>query len=305
MEEPNSRGDTLDEIINFVFPPTLQHPLAAARLVVYGMYGPLVNGELRSGRKKSHIIATWELNTMCLQIEREDILQIYLHRGQKFETLSKLEQDALINQADVHLKKARGKASLPQITKNDIRDLLQSISTDEDGALSFHEVQKKIITFREEQRVNKYKLVYPNLATTTRSAGGGGDGGVEARKSLPYVSPKGLPYASSAVADPAMFQKGVGQTDSDRVAETSKLLSKHAFKICNFETSNDPTLTANVRLLRGCGIGPSFPDPFESRTGERARALWNDTSNMTAVQVGSLVQAAPSATTWKRKATMG
>lgn len=301
--ETISRGDTLDDIINFVFPPTLQHPLAAARLVVYGMYGPLVSGELRSGSKKAHIISTWELNAMCLQIEREDILNIYLHKGQKFELLSRLEQDALINQADVQLKKAKGKASLPQITKTDIRDLLHSVSKDGlGGILAFHEVQKKIIAFREEQRVSKYKLVYPNLATTSHSSTG--MGGEAAASTKRFTSTRGL-HASAAVADPAMFLKGVGQSDADRVGETGKLLSKHAFKICNLETANDPTLAANVRMLRGNAIGPSFSDPYESRNGSRVKARWDDTSNMTAVQVGSLVLAAPSATTWKRKATMG
>ncbi len=86
--------------------------------------------------------------------------------------------------------------------------------------------------------------------------------------------------------------------------QTSKLLSQHAFKICNFETANDPTLSANVRLLRGCGVGPSYPDPYVTHTGKRVKAQWNDTCNMTGVQIGSLVLAAPSATTWKRKATI-
>lgn len=122
------QSNTLDEIIQFVFPPSLQHPLAASRLIAYGMYGPLVDGELRSGIKGKHIISTWELDEMCLQIEKEDILQIYLHKGKKFEVLNKEEQDDLINQADAHLKKAKGRASLPAVTKQDVVDILNSVS---------------------------------------------------------------------------------------------------------------------------------------------------------------------------------
>mmetsp|Transcript_11137 Transcript_11137/g.11160 ORF Transcript_11137/g.11160 Transcript_11137/m.11160 type:complete len:313 (+) Transcript_11137:178-1116(+) len=299
----NSYGDDLESIINFVFPPILQHPLAAARLVCYGQYGPLVNSELRSGRQGKHKITTWELNTMCLQIEREDLLQIYLHKGQKFELLNKLEQDAMINQADMHLKKAKGKASLPQITKDDIRELLSTIPpVDEYGTLSFHEVQNKIFAFRDE-RIKKYKLIYPNLATTTGREGDGENNRDMIRRTCkPYSSMKGT-RVSGSVADPCMFTRGVGQSDPDRIAETSKLLSINAYKICDVEASSNPSLTSNVRLLRE--VGPVHKDPYVTKDGRRVKNSWNDTSNMTATQVGSLVSAAPSSSTWKRKATLG
>eukprot|EP01036_Dinobryon_divergens_P005280 gene5280-6985_t len=48
MDTDKTYGDTIEDIVNFVFPPILHHPLAAARLICYGNYGPLIDGELRS-----------------------------------------------------------------------------------------------------------------------------------------------------------------------------------------------------------------------------------------------------------------
>lgn len=116
----------LEDLIQFIFPPNLQHPLASARLIAFGLYGPLdEHGHLRSGRGGCHAIAEYELETMCLQIEREDIIQIYLHRPRDMGLLTTAEQDMIINQADAHLKKEKGKAMLPRMTKEEVRELFK------------------------------------------------------------------------------------------------------------------------------------------------------------------------------------
>lgn len=111
----------LDELLNFVFPASKQHPLTVGRLLSFGLYGPLDScGNLRSGYNGSRIVAEYELEEMCIQLEKEDILQIYLHKPQDVGLLSTLEQEAIISQADAHLKRARGKAMLPQLSKEDL-----------------------------------------------------------------------------------------------------------------------------------------------------------------------------------------
>jgi len=120
---------SLEEILEFVFPNTLQHPMSAARLVIYGMYGPLENGTLRSGRLGRHVLSNWEIDSMCGQIDREDILNIYLHKNQTFYTLSRSEQDALINQADTAFKCGKGHAMLPQPTKDEVVNLFSVLHT--------------------------------------------------------------------------------------------------------------------------------------------------------------------------------
>jgi hypothetical protein len=116
----------LNALLNFIFPEKLQHPLTNARLFIFGLYGPLdERGQLRSGKGGKHVIMEYELDQMCQQIEREDVIQIYMHRPRDMATLSTSEQDAIINQADNHLKKAKGKAMLPQMSRQEIIELFR------------------------------------------------------------------------------------------------------------------------------------------------------------------------------------
>ena len=86
----------IDVLMNFIFDPSLQWPLAAGRLFAFALYGPLdINGNLCTGPKGSHVVSIWELDSMCTQIEKEDMLQIYLHRGRDMSLLSNEEQEAI------------------------------------------------------------------------------------------------------------------------------------------------------------------------------------------------------------------
>ena len=40
-----------------------------------------------------YLIAIWELDSMCMQFEREDVIQIYLHRKRDYGLLSSAEQE--------------------------------------------------------------------------------------------------------------------------------------------------------------------------------------------------------------------
>lgn len=63
---------------------------------------------------------------MCVQFEREDILHIYSHKPRDVGLLSTTEQEMIISQADGHLKRAKGKAMLPQIGKKDVEKLFEA-----------------------------------------------------------------------------------------------------------------------------------------------------------------------------------
>ena len=116
----------LEDLLNFVFPHNLQHPLAASRLFIFGLYGPLdKEGQLRSGRGGKHIVSEYELETMCEQVEREDLIKIYLHKQSNLGILSTAEQDDLINQADTKFKIEKGKAMFPRLTRQEIINLLE------------------------------------------------------------------------------------------------------------------------------------------------------------------------------------
>lgn len=117
---------TLNSLLNFVFPVSLQHPLAAGRLFCFALYGPLdVYGNIRTGPKGGRTLADYELEQMCMQLEKEDMLQIYLHRPNDMGLLTSKEQEQIISQADAHLKRAKGKAMLPVLSKQDVIDLFR------------------------------------------------------------------------------------------------------------------------------------------------------------------------------------
>ena len=64
---PNVEVD-LNNLLAYIFPNDLQHPLAAARLFIYCENGPLIDNQLRSGPGRSHVLAIWELDSMCMNV---------------------------------------------------------------------------------------------------------------------------------------------------------------------------------------------------------------------------------------------
>ena len=119
----------LESLLNFIFPSDLQHPLAAGRLFAFGFYGPLdENGNIRTGIKGKRILMEYELTQMCIQFEREDIIQIYLHKKSDLGLLNNDEQEMIVSQADAHLKREKGKAMLPRINRKDIMKLFEVLA---------------------------------------------------------------------------------------------------------------------------------------------------------------------------------
>ena len=70
------------------------------------------------------MLQDYELDEICMNFEREDILLIYLHNPRQMGLLTMKEQEMIINQADKHLKSAKGRASLPAISKEDVLNIL-------------------------------------------------------------------------------------------------------------------------------------------------------------------------------------
>lgn len=297
----------LQDVLDFIFPEMLQHPLAAGRLFSYGLYGPLDDeNNLRTGPRGVHKTTVWELDQMCLQVEREDIMSIYVKKRCDIGLLSIEEQESLITQADAKLKKAVGKSMLPQLTKQDVIGIFAELSKDEDGYFSFHEVQRAIEAYREE-RIQNYKLVYPKVTS----------GDAKSKKKLEMLTgtqssattmkkktgSKRRGKVSSSVACGTMFQYNKGQTNPDVITQTNKYLSKHAYKISDIDASSESAMTANVRLLRE--VEPRCRNPFlDPITGKSTLGKWDNTSNLKGTGMGSMVKAIPSSTTWKRNVTL-
>lgn len=79
MDAMKQRGGkvNVDQLLQFIFPNALQHPLSTGRLYAFGMYGPLdENAKLRAGHNGKRVVSGWEIDTMCMEFEREDILRV-------------------------------------------------------------------------------------------------------------------------------------------------------------------------------------------------------------------------------------
>jgi saccharopepsin len=308
-----------------MYPDNLQHPLAASRLIIFGLYGPLDgSNKLRSGRRGEHVLMEYELDAMCEQIEREDLVQIYLHRQRDMGLLSTEEQDALINQADAHLKKEKGKAMLPKMTKLDVVDLFKSLrryGPSTSALLNFHEAQKVITDYRQH-RISQYKLVFPALTSKTSSASSsaaslllttgssstanlGESKALTLRKMMStYQPPKTLSNApsNSALVGPhiaprTMFLRNQGLTTADLIEQNTKYLSKHAYKVTDIDGPASAEITYNVKLLRE--VSPKYDNPYET-----SREDWNSSAVLKGAGLGSMVKGVQAgATTWKRKYT--
>ena len=70
-----------DDLFEFLFPSNMQHPRSTGRLIVFGEYGPFAeDGTLRAGWRARHRITDRELKTMIDEIEREDLIAIFVVR---------------------------------------------------------------------------------------------------------------------------------------------------------------------------------------------------------------------------------
>ena len=66
------------------------------RLSVFGNYGPLAeDGTLRGGRQGSRIVSHMELEAMIQEMQREDILQVYIGK----QKLQREDQEEILKQA--------------------------------------------------------------------------------------------------------------------------------------------------------------------------------------------------------------
>jgi len=133
----------LDELLKFIFPADLQHPLSTGRLYAFGFYGPLDrHAQLRSGHRGTHVVSRWELDAMCAQFEREDVLQVYILPGRPLGELSEEQQDELIAQADRRIKAQTGKGLMPQLSRQEVRDIFDDVPRSPEGAMRFHDAQE-------------------------------------------------------------------------------------------------------------------------------------------------------------------
>ncbi|KAG5192673.1 putative aspartyl protease family A01A [Tribonema minus] len=255
----------LDDLLKFIFPVHLQHPLSSGRLIVFGYYGPPVNGQLHSGQRGEHVVGDWELDSMCTTIDREDVLQVYVSDDRPLCELLAAQQEEIIAQSTV---------TFPQITREQVIALFEGVPRGTDNAFSFHDVQKVVVAYRD-RRVADGKIMYPSLAAHSKSpprkrAQSTEKGTATAAQRQSPISRGHKFKFSPDVAPATMFLKDKGLGDMEMatqrplhsiqtinevllltcMVQINKLLSTKAFKISSIEDGNNPSLTGNVRLIR-------------------------------------------------------
>lgn len=258
---------SLEGVLRFVFPPSKRHPMSTGRLFAYGLYGPLnAKGELRAGVKGKHVVNEWELDVMCGQLEREDILNIYVFQGRPLAMLNKAQQDELISEADCRIKASTGRCLMPQLNRDDVIAIFAGLTRNSEGLIRFHDVQDAIVQYRDA-RIARLKIMYPdvrreksirhhtiaNMGAVDREARESISGSTAApstARSRASSSRIGRPRVGPDVAPPEMFMRKTGLTPHGIASHTSKLLSVHASHICHIGQGTTSALTTNVRLIR-------------------------------------------------------
>mmetsp|Transcript_19085 Transcript_19085/g.50210 ORF Transcript_19085/g.50210 Transcript_19085/m.50210 type:complete len:331 (-) Transcript_19085:152-1144(-) len=296
----------LEAVKRFVFPQNLQHPMSTGRLFAFGFYGPLdADARLRSGHKGQHVVGNWELDTMCRQFEREDILQIYMLPGQTHSNLSEDQAEEILAQADSRLKVAKGKAMMKQVTPEEVDMIFSDLEPDPaTGLLQFHDCQQRIIEYRQ-YCIKLNKEVFPEVTSKAKRIGS-----LKSGPEFTPIGPLGATYnefgpgrstgrrtrgvrVGASVAPATMFLRDKGLNSMEVASSTNKLLCHKAFSLCNIADGNSSELTANVRLVRS--------EPKDSAYTPEGRSTWDRNHATRGQLMGAFVKAPKSSTTVKRK----
>mmetsp|Transcript_45804 Transcript_45804/g.118372 ORF Transcript_45804/g.118372 Transcript_45804/m.118372 type:complete len:163 (-) Transcript_45804:770-1258(-) len=146
-----------EELLNFLFPPSKQYSRATARLYLLADYGPLVDGALRGGYQRSHVLSDQELEEMIRQSEREDILRIYM--GDK--VLRPDEQEDVLSKVPLKLKeKLYPSKETKHLYAAKVLDMLQGLHKDENGNYKFDDIQKAVQKERLRRLEEARQVVY-------------------------------------------------------------------------------------------------------------------------------------------------
>jgi nucleoside diphosphate kinase len=244
-----SQWVSLDGILNFCFPPHEWHPASTGRLAVFGNYGPLASdGNLRCGIRGDHIVSEVELKAMIEEMQREDILKVYIGN----ERLQREEQEEILIQADEELQK------VPQKSPEEIRKMFRHLKTNNLGQYSFHDLQRVILEEREKRVKN---LMYMPCDRANLRL-------VKLLKKALKAEKEGTAKKKKKwkASMPAPIEK---VSDQDTYRVNAKMLNKNTFRITEVNRGNIAGLTTNVKLL------------LENRNTAKGGSKWNTTCCLT------------------------
>lgn len=101
--------------------------------------------------------------------------------------LNDAQKEEVIAQADSYLKTAKGRGYRRQVSRPEVVQLLSGLPRDPAGLVSFHDAQKLIVEYRENQ-IARFKVIFPEVVR-----------GLAKKKShrSAAISPPGVEHGSS------------------------------------------------------------------------------------------------------------
>ena len=150
---------------------------------------------------------------------------------------------------------------MPQLAKDEVRDIFEGVETSPDGTMRFHEMQQRVLAFRED-RIKKMRVMYPLVARKPLRVGFGGSQ-TASRKSLTSTkrSRRTTAKVSPAVAPPTMFQKDKGLRNSDVATRINRMLCTRAYNAATSATTRRNSHRTSRSLGKMTKIGSSARGP--------------------------------------------
>eukprot|EP00928_Gymnodinium_smaydae_P046269 TRINITY_DN30821_c0_g1_i1.p1 TRINITY_DN30821_c0_g1~~TRINITY_DN30821_c0_g1_i1.p1 ORF type:complete len:311 (-),score=79.77 TRINITY_DN30821_c0_g1_i1:69-1001(-) len=137
-----AKGPTMQCLMRFLFPETLEQPQSTGRLELFARYGPVDDdGHLRGGIRGGHVISDMEIRLMVQNNTREALFAQFTKPRSTVEVIV----DILMPHAMAH-----------QYTASEVRRMLRDVPVDEDGRLDFAFAQRVIL---ESQRARLRALL--------------------------------------------------------------------------------------------------------------------------------------------------
>jgi len=276
-----------EELLNFLFPPSKQYSRATARLYLLADYGPLVDGALRGGYQRSHVLSDQELEEMIRQSEREDILRIYM--GDK--VLRPDEQEDVLSKVPLKLKeKLYPSKETKHLYAAKVLDMLQGLHKDENGNYKFDDIQKAV----QKERLRRLEEARQMFPPTKHGKAHQSSKGI---LSLEPNKTSTLDIFRGQIRDQDVRAHFIYEVTPDYLQifrHTSGMLSKHAYAIADYEEMSNPALTQNVRLLRAAKPVRMMQPRNCSHTDFQlyqveGRADWDNTCCVAGTETGSRI----------------
>jgi hypothetical protein len=185
---------------------------------------------MRGGFKGKKIVNKIEINQMCQQIEKDDILNAY-HRNHDGSTLEEQNQFLSLIKREENVKKA-----CRNLTRDEIINVFKEYASGSGcltAPMSYYDARKAINKHRAA-RVKMLGLMYPEKKKNVKK----------------QWRPKPVPHAQRVGEVPGGLKLGFETRKVFGREEDVRLNHAHLFELATFEDQNNPGIVMNTRLLR-------------------------------------------------------